>query len=95
MLFFPDRRTCTSPACFSRANCVEIRLCFMLRISCNSATDNSSASSNSRRRRRVTSLSSFKDSKKADMPTMMNHLPPIASGLSRCRGGLALSGNWG
>src|SRR5690348_1553953 len=61
MLFLPCLRCSTSPACLSCDRCVEMRLCPMPRISCNSATDNSSRSSSSSRRSRLTSASKRSD----------------------------------
>ena len=60
-LFFPVRRSSTSPACFSCARCVEIWLWPLDRISCSSATDSSSCSSSSRMRRRLGSAASRSD----------------------------------
>ena len=56
-MLLPLRRSSTSPACFSCARCVEMRLCPIARISCSSATESSSRSTSSRIRSRLGSVS--------------------------------------
>ena len=73
MLCFPDRWSATNPATFSCDNCVEIRLCPMPRISCNSATDNGSAANNNKIRNRVGSASNFNDLSIDAMPKTIYH----------------------